>query len=482
MTTIPASALDRGASRPLARFRRSLALTSALVITCAAGPAFGQDGTQQGLDALQQRVAQQLDAIQQQQNVLEQQRLLLLQQQQEIQQIQSAVQGLDLDLVVPASAAGFPTFAQPVNAPVLDTRAAGPGGGPAIGPRQQTAPPATNGAAGTTTDPTATNGTATNGAATQDVNEPPEDGIPGALEPELTIIEDRGGVLLPAGTFVIEPRLEYGLTSNNTVEVTGFTVLPAILIGSFDINESDRETITASLAFRAGITDRLNVGIDIPYVYRNDTITGRPVGTGATEDVTTSLSGNGIGDISATLNYQLNSANESDIVYVANLSATFPTGEGNQDIDVDADGNPTELATGSGYYSVEPSITAIFPTDPLVFFGNLGYEFTFERDGFNPGDVITASIGAGLSLNERASLNFGYEHQIVLEPEFNGAEIPGADTIRSGRLILGGSYRISDSTSINLTFGFGVTEDAPDLSVTFRVPIRFEDIGELFGS
>jgi|GEM_PF-532778 len=482
MTTIPASALATSASRPLARFRRTLALTSTLAITCTAAPAFGQLGTQQGLDALEQRLIQQLEAIQQQQTVLEQQRLLLLQQQQEIRQIQSAVDGLDIDLAVPASAAGFPTFAQPVNAPVLDTRAAGPGGGPAIGPRQQTAPPATNGAqTGTTTDGTTTDGT-TDGQVTQDVSEPPEDGIPGELEPDLSIIEDRGGVLLPAGTFVIEPRLEYGLTSNNTVEVTGFTVLPAILIGSFDINESDRETITASLSFRAGITDRLNVGIDIPYVYRNDTVTGRPVGTGATEDVTTSLSGNGIGDITATLNYQLNSANESDIVYVANLSATFPTGEGNQDIELDAEGNPTELATGSGYYSVEPSFTAIFPTDPLVFFGNIGYEFTFEDNGFDPGDVISASIGAGLSLNERASLNFGYEHQVVLEPQFRGQDIQGADTIRSGRLILGGSYRVSDSTTVTLTFGFGVTQDAPDLSVTFRVPIRFESLGELFGS
>jgi hypothetical protein len=43
-----------------------------------------------------------------------------------------------------------------------------------------------------------------------------------------------------------------------------------------------------------------------------------------------------------------------------------------------------------------------------------------------------------------------------------------------GRMLFGGSYRLSDLTTINLNFAVGVTEQAPDIQTELRVPITFQ--------
>ncbi len=38
---------------------------------------------------------------------------------------------------------------------------------------------------------------------------------------------------------------------------------------------------------------------------------------------------------------------------------------------------------------------------------------------------------------------------------------------------MGWSYRLTDRITLNNSFEFGVTEDAPDLRITIRTPYRF---------
>ena len=49
--------------------------------------------------------------------------------------------------------------------------------------------------------------------------------------PEIAPIFDQPGVLTPPGRLVVEPAFQYGYSSNNRVELVGYTVIPAILIG-----------------------------------------------------------------------------------------------------------------------------------------------------------------------------------------------------------------------------------------------------------
>ena len=298
--------------------------------------------------------------------------------------------------------------------------------------------------------------------------------------PDLPIIVERGGVLLRQGRAVVEPSLEYNLTEVDSIEIAGFAVLPAILIGSFDVNNIERESAVGSLSFRYGITNRLQIQGRIPGVWREDTVRGFPLGVGASEETTTRLDALDIGDVELAANYQVNEGIGGGPFYVANLRVRFPTGRDPFEVDVDENGNPTELATGTGFYGIQPSVTAIFPTDPLVYYGNLSYTWNVERNvsstvgDVDPGDVIGLNIGLGFALNEDTSLNFAYDHQIVEPTDQNGEQVEGSEQLQAGRLLIGSSYRLSESTSLNLTFGFGVTEDAPDLTATVRVPISFD--------
>src|SRR5262249_6436069 len=53
--------------------------------------------------------------------------------------------------------------------------------------------------------------------------------------PEIAQITQYPGVLTPQGKFVIEPALQYSYASNNRVELAGFTIVPALLIGQVNI-------------------------------------------------------------------------------------------------------------------------------------------------------------------------------------------------------------------------------------------------------
>ncbi len=296
--------------------------------------------------------------------------------------------------------------------------------------------------------------------------------------PEVAVYADRGGVLLRRGEFVLEPAIEYQQTSSLRTSVAGFSVLPAIIIGSFDIEDVDRNSLTATLTGRAGITDRLEGELRVPFVYRNDTITDASFGSSAEGDIQTiDISDAGIGDIEAALHYQINDGEDGWPFFVGNLRYKAPTGKGPFDVDVDEDGIPTELATGTGFHGIEPSITAIYPTDPAVLFGNLGYTFNLPEDvsgigNVDPGDVISFSAGVGFALNEELSLSLSYDHDWVLPTSFPGGD---DNNVQVGRVILGGSYSINDRMSLNMDVGIGATDDASDLSVGLRLPIKFSE-------
>jgi hypothetical protein len=295
--------------------------------------------------------------------------------------------------------------------------------------------------------------------------------------PDIPLIVEKGGVLLRQGQIVVEPALDFSLVETNRVEVAGFTVLPAILVGNFTISQVERETLTAALTGRVGVTDRLELEARVPYVRRDDTETRRPIGTGAAADETVKLDGDGLGDVEFAAHYQINDGSRGWPFFVGNLRAKSDTGTSPFDVDTDSSGNPTELPTGTGFWSVQPSITAIMPTDPAVIFANLNYTWNIARDidGFgdiDPGDTFGGSLGIGFALNEKLSISMAYDHVYVLKTTHNDVDTNSAFHI--GRMLFGGSYRFSDRAAVNLNFAVGVTEQAPDIQTELRVPITFQ--------
>jgi hypothetical protein len=292
-------------------------------------------------------------------------------------------------------------------------------------------------------------------------------------------------VLTRAGGFTLEPSLQYIYSSDNRVALVGFTIIPAITIGLIDIRRVSREAWYAALTARYGVTSRFELEGKIPYVYSETSTITRPLATPSVTDSTFDSTGNGLGDIELGGRYQINAFRGDNMVYIAGLRLRLPTGNGVFDVNYDPTTNlQTENPTGSGFYSIQPGISFVYPSDPAVFFGGLAYTYSPSRDvgnGFGtvkPGGVTDLSFGMGLALNERASFSFGFQLSVVGESSQSGDFEPfktlgqtGTQTLGTARFGL--TYAFTRQTALNLTLGIGVTDETPGLELTARVPISF---------
>src|SRR5262249_7515180 len=145
-------------------------------------------------------------------------------------------------------------------------------------------------------------------------------------------------------------------------------------IGSFEVSQVDRDTVIGSMTGRMGLFKNLEGEIRVPYVYRHDETVGRPFGTGSSTDVRSTVSGTDIGDVEAALRYQFYTGHDGWPFLIGGLRYKSTTGTGPFDVPIDPNtGLQQELPTGSGFQALQPTVTAILPTDPVVLYGSLGY-------------------------------------------------------------------------------------------------------------
>ncbi|MBO4122369.1 acetate kinase [Cupriavidus gilardii] len=370
----------------------------------------------------------------------------------------------------PAAASGNTGLPNTTNVPVNQAQAPAPAQGPS-------------------------NGGATVAQVQEPVGRPPERET---RPPEIAPIFDQPGVLTPPGRLVVEPAFQYGYSSNNRVALVGYTVIPAILIGLIDVREVKTSTYVASVAFRYGITKRLEIEAKVPWVHSSGSTISREVFTGTAVDNVFNSSGSGLGDVEATLRYQLNYGNDRMPFFVGWLRYKSNTGKSPFEVVTDCvqrcignttgTGLPLGMPTGTGFHAIQPGITWLLPTDPAVFFGSFSYLHNFGRDNVSrtvlngqkeplgkiePGDIFGFNFGMGLALNERASFSIGYDQSIIWPTKQNGQTVPGSVRITQGSLLVGYSYRFSDRYTLNISVGAGLTRDTPDLQVNVRLPITF---------
>jgi hypothetical protein len=323
---------------------------------------------------------------------------------------------------------------------------------------------------------------------------PEDDGRP----PEVAPIFEQPGVLTPRGTFVFEPSLQFGYSSSNRVAIVGYTIIPALLIGLLDVREVKRNVTTAALTGRLGITNRFELEARLPYVYRSDSTVSREVLTGTAADKVFEASGKAIGDVELAARYQLNQGGTDSAYYIGTLRFKSRTGKDPFEVVTDCvtrcvgnttgTGLPLELPTGSGFYSLQPGLTWIFPSDPAVFFGSFSYLHNIKRKNVSrrvssgdnellgtvePGHVVGFNFGMGLALNEKASFSVGYDHNSVGRTKQGGKTVPGSVRTQLGTLLLGYSYRLTDKTSLSVSVGAGLTRDTPDVTLGVKLPMTF---------
>lgn len=324
--------------------------------------------------------------------------------------------------------------------------------------------------------------------------------------PEVARIFEQPGVLTPRGKFVLEPSVQFGYSSNDRVALIGYTVIPALLIGLIDVRQVKTSTATAALTSRYGVTNRFELEARVPYVHVNTDTISREIFTGTSQDRVFNANGSGLGDVEMTARYQINRGGANRPFYVGWVRYKSRTGKDPFEIVTDCvtrcaanttgTGLPLELPTGSGFESIQPGLTWLYASDPVVFFGSFSYLHNLRRSNVsrtvlsgapppNPqttteligemkaGDIIGLNLGLGLALNEKAALSLGYDQSIVGRTQQNGRDAPGAVRLALGTLLLGGSYRFSERTSLNVALGVGVTRDTPDVSLMVRVPMAF---------
>jgi hypothetical protein len=309
--------------------------------------------------------------------------------------------------------------------------------------------------------------------------------------PEVAPLGEQPGVFGRRGHFTLEPSLQYSYSSSDRVSIVGYTIIPALVIGLIDVRTVHRNSLVATLTGRYGLTNRLEAEIRIPYVYRDDDTISRPIDLEPSSEVSVfNADGAGLGDIEVAVRYQINTPDPGYPFFLAGLRLKTRTGEDPFEVDY-APGTSaatgtlqTSLPTGSGFYTVQPSLTFIYPTDPAVLFGGINYQWNMKRDvdktvagGFvgevDPGDAVGVNFGMGLALNERNSFSIGYEHTWYDESESNGVTPAGVTDFQLASLAIGYSYRVSKSSTLSLSVAAGLTGDSPDTQVTVRLPITF---------
>lgn len=308
-------------------------------------------------------------------------------------------------------------------------------------------------------------------------------------------IFEQPGVLTGKGKYVLEPSLQYAYSSSNRVALVGYTIIPAILVGVIDIREVRRTTLTGALTGRFGITNRVELEAKVPYVYRSDTGVGREFLQGAATNSTIyDSTGKGLGDIELTGRYQLNDGGVDRPYFIGSLRFKSRTGKDPFEIQTSKsvlgfrnDGVQTELPTGSGFYGLQPALTVLYPSDPAVFFGTVSYLHTFARNDVSrktdtgdellgrvaPGGIFGFNFGMGLGLNERSSFSIGYDHASVGKTKVSGQTAADSVRVQLGTLLLGYSYRLNDTRTLNVSLGAGLTRDTPDVTLSVRMPTSF---------
>ena len=317
-------------------------------------------------------------------------------------------------------------------------------------------------------------------APQQPVGEAPPD----ERRPQLAAVPPESSVLTPHGKLVIEPQIEYTNTASHILVFRGVEIVPGIQLGVIEASDTNRAAGSAAIDARYGLTSRLEVELRVPYLWRADRISVvQQRDTQITREI--SLQDQDIGDIEFSARYQINQIKPNFPIFIAGLRVKSDTGSNPFTVPRDQFGVEEKLATGSGYWSAEPSITMLYPTDPAVIYATASYAYGFEQsikktisgvtiNKVEPGDVATVSMGMGFALNSRFSYSLGYKYAYLWP---SAIDFPGdrerSKSAQVGVVALGFSFRLTDRIWINSTYEFGTTADAPNTHIMFRIPITF---------
>lgn len=296
----------------------------------------------------------------------------------------------------------------------------------------------------------------------------------------------------------LENSVSYNRYDRKQLTLTGFLALDAIFLGNIAIENVESDTLTYNFAARYGISPRMTLNLDVPYIARRTVYqkggAGGSAGAVAQEDT----QGHGLGDITVSGNYRMFTESTRWPETVLTLGVTAPTGREPYGVswkvlERDDEGFirfavPEKEPTGNGVWQANVGMSVVKTADPAILFGNFGYIHSFRNsfddldnnpDTVNPGDVQLGRsfyFGAGVAFafNERTSLSISYSDKLSARARtrYDGepwTRIIGSDA-NAAMFNLGVTYALNQHTTLVSTLGIGLTPDAPDFNLVFKVP------------
>ncbi len=274
-------------------------------------------------------------------------------------------------------------------------------------------------------------------------------------------LQQKGSMLLQRGKLQVEPSTSWAHFSSNSININGFSIVDVIVIGDVSVRKTRRDLFIQNLTLKYGLLNNLQLEAKIPYrgQFNRDTIT-------SSSETTTGHTG--IGDVEVGLSRQI--AWEQGLMPDLVAAVNFKTKTG-------AAPYNREIGLGTGHYAVRTSLVAAKASDPAFIFGSLSYTHSFEetvdRVGkVQPGITVGYSLGLAIALSYQVAINFSFDHSITSTQKVRGTEVAGS-FINSANVKIGANWALNERSSIDFSVGFGVTDDAPDVTAEVRVPISF---------
>lgn len=236
----------------------------------------------------------------------------------------------------------------------------------------------------------------------------------------------------------------------------------------FRIEEDAQNTFTNSLELSYGVWDNLTFTTSLPLIAKYDT--------------QNDLNTYGLGDISFGVRWQPIPLKRGLPTSTLFASLSTATGDSPYDINVSQD-----LSTGKGYYSLSAGASISKVTDPIVLFASASFstntrisDLDQNRNGralttVEPGDSLGFSMGLAYALNYDVSMTASYQQSYAFSSTYsfkNGDVVRTASQV-SGSLGFSLGLRTNSNRIVNLSLGYGLTEDTPDMTVGFSMPIDF---------
>ena len=298
----------------------------------------------------------------------------------------------------------------------------------------------------------------------------------------------------------LEVGLNYARYDRKQLTLNGFLALDAIFLGSIAVEDVASDTFTYTFAARKGITRNLSASIEVPMVQRWTTYQKGGAGGSAAAVAEAGVGGDvAIGDVTAGASYRLFPETTARPEIALNASVGMPTGQAPYGIPwtvLERDNDdfirfavPTKQPTGQGVWSINFGASMLKTLDPAILFANASVTHTFKKhfsdldnspDTVSPGKVdlgnaLNYGIGVAFALNERMSLSMSFSERLNssarIRPDATGVwqGIIGSSG-NAATFGIGMTYALSESMTFVGNLGIGLTPDAPDFSITAKLP------------